>query len=634
MGVGIKTNLSSISSWFNNGDTASTNQTETTAFDRLANSVKNNAAKTTEKTPTTLEAQNIDFSTSIKNANRVLGALNSADSTVSSQEKIIEKIKAKANFATQDGTTSSEIEQIRKDIESLVNKLDNTSTTPSDTTLSLLGQTFYGQQYLNQNNSTIGSTANNLGNLSVQSLDSISTTGNLSLQFINQNGTVTNFDSATISDSASSNLASLAQDINSTSQNTGISASFMASSTSIDTISAGSVKGLVLNGVTIGNIDNIQNSDSDGTLVNTINSYKDQTGVLASVGSDGRLTLSSNTNSINVSSASTTTTVTTPNTSDTYYSVSKVNSQGIATHYVNLNSGDEVSASQIDANSEYVNNYYKIGGLFYINGQNGTFAGLSAPTNESNPYVSNISINYGYETRDGRNRDKYFRRYGQATSFDDTSTAGNDKLSAKDIKTKLNETTTSTTTVNGDIETLGFGENGFTNYGSLELQNSSATKVVAKMNGSDVKLDESNYSLATMSAILSDWSSGSTGSASLALEVATNSLNEVSSMKSSLSSNISTVQSQIDSYYKMQSSLSPANSIVPPVDYAVESANFDKNSVLTKSGSLLSAQSLVTQDSVSKLLFGMPQDIFMLGNDLLNAHSFSSAAKTNWHLLA
>ncbi|MBR2918057.1 MAG: flagellin B, partial [Campylobacter sp.] len=58
-----------------------------------------------------------------------------------------------------------------------------------------------------------------------------------------------------------------------------------------NTISAGSIKGLIINGVTIGNI-NVKANDSDNVLIGAINAKKDETGVEASI-ENGHLVLAS-----------------------------------------------------------------------------------------------------------------------------------------------------------------------------------------------------------------------------------------------------------------------------------------------------------------------------------------------------
>jgi flagellin len=63
--------------------------------------------------------------------------------------------------------------------------------------------------------------------------------------------------------------------------------------TAKDAVAGGDVKGLVINGVTIGDITGIKKDDSDGKLVAAINAVKDQTGVEAYIDNRGNLNLRS-----------------------------------------------------------------------------------------------------------------------------------------------------------------------------------------------------------------------------------------------------------------------------------------------------------------------------------------------------
>jgi flagellin len=96
-----------------------------------------------------------------------------------------------------------------------------------------------------------------------------------------------------MSHSAGTGLGQLANAINATTQQTGVSASFTVVTTGSGAVTAGNISGLRINGVTIGSITNIKANDSDGTLVNAINQFSTMTGVNASLDSQGRLSLTS-----------------------------------------------------------------------------------------------------------------------------------------------------------------------------------------------------------------------------------------------------------------------------------------------------------------------------------------------------
>ncbi|WP_141082472.1 flagellin, partial [Campylobacter porcelli] len=81
----------------------------------------------------------------------------------------------------------------------------------------------------------------------------------------------------------------IAEMMNSVSDKTGIKATVNNTQILSATISAGTIQGLLINGVTIGNV-TVKANDSDNTLIGAINAKKDETGVEASV-QNGRLVL-------------------------------------------------------------------------------------------------------------------------------------------------------------------------------------------------------------------------------------------------------------------------------------------------------------------------------------------------------
>ncbi|WP_069638184.1 flagellin, partial [Campylobacter pinnipediorum] len=87
-------------------------------------------------------------------------------------------------------------------------------------------------------------------------------------------------------------LGALAENINKVADQTGVRASFDVTIIGDKAIAEKSIKNLVINGVNIGDLE-VKANDSNGTLVNAINSVKDQTGVEASIDPQGKLRLTS-----------------------------------------------------------------------------------------------------------------------------------------------------------------------------------------------------------------------------------------------------------------------------------------------------------------------------------------------------
>jgi flagellin len=100
-------------------------------------------------------------------------------------------------------------------------------------------------------------------------------------------------ESVKISTSAGTGLGVLVETINKNAELTGVRATAVVQTTGSAAVAAGDIAGLVVNGVTVGDITSIADNDSTGSLRNAINAFSAQTGVIASVDSVGRLNLTS-----------------------------------------------------------------------------------------------------------------------------------------------------------------------------------------------------------------------------------------------------------------------------------------------------------------------------------------------------
>ena len=101
-------------------------------------------------------------------------------------------------------------------------------------------------------------------------------------------------ETAVISTGINTGIGALATTINKNSDKLGgIKASWTVLETGVSAIAAGSISSLEINGVNIGNIDNILTNDRDGKLINAINNAKDLTGVEAYTDERGNLNLRS-----------------------------------------------------------------------------------------------------------------------------------------------------------------------------------------------------------------------------------------------------------------------------------------------------------------------------------------------------
>ena len=99
--------------------------------------------------------------------------------------------------------------------------------------------------------------------------------------------------SVKISTSVGTGLGVLAEVINKNSDKTGIRAVANVISTSDAMIKSGTMSHVIINGITLGDINDIKAGDSDGRLVQAFNAATNQTGVEAFTDERGRLTLRS-----------------------------------------------------------------------------------------------------------------------------------------------------------------------------------------------------------------------------------------------------------------------------------------------------------------------------------------------------
>ena len=241
----------------------------------------------------------------IKNANDGIGIIQTADKAMDEQVKILNTIKTKATQAAQDGQTTDTRKALQKDITKLMQELDNIAGTTS-----FNGQQLLSGQYTNKE-FQIGAYSNTTVKASIgaTSSDKIGATRfetgaivkasnggaalkDVSMKFISVDGKDVQLESVSISTSAGTGIGVLAETINKNSNATGVRASWQVVGTGEKEIASGVVKGLKINGVTIGDI-TVQKADSDGALIGAINAVKDKTGVEAYVDEQGRLNLRS-----------------------------------------------------------------------------------------------------------------------------------------------------------------------------------------------------------------------------------------------------------------------------------------------------------------------------------------------------
>lgn len=258
-----------------------------------------------------LRSQSESLGQAIKNANDAIGIIQIADKAMDEQLKILDTIKTKAIQAAQDGQSQETRRSLQSDIRRLMEELDNIANTTSFNGQQMLSGAFTNKEfqigaYSNTTvKASIGSTSSDkIGHIRMESASMngegmlASAGGNnlteVSLNFKATDG-VNNYELETvkISTSAGTGIGALSEVINRFSDKLGVKATYNVMATGTSPVMSGTVRGLIINGVEIGTINDIRKNDADGKLVNAINSVKDQTGVEASLDITGRLNLNS-----------------------------------------------------------------------------------------------------------------------------------------------------------------------------------------------------------------------------------------------------------------------------------------------------------------------------------------------------
>ncbi|MDE6885428.1 MAG: flagellin B [Helicobacteraceae bacterium] len=258
-----------------------------------------------------LRSQSEALGQAVRNANDAIGMIQVADKAMDEQLKILDTIKVKAVQAAQDGQTTESRRALQSDILRLLEELDNIANTTSFNGQQMLSGAFSNKEfqigaYSNTTvKSSIGPTSSDkIGHIRMESssfsgagMESENGKENLTevaLNMLEVDG-VNSFELETvkISHSAGTGIGVLAEVINKNADKLGVRASYNVMATGSSAILSGTIKGLVINGSQIGTVNDVRKNDSDGRLINAINSIKERTGVEAFTDITGRLNLRS-----------------------------------------------------------------------------------------------------------------------------------------------------------------------------------------------------------------------------------------------------------------------------------------------------------------------------------------------------
>ncbi len=249
-----------------------------------------------------LRSQGLSLGQAIKNANDGISMVQTADGALEESINIVNTIKTKSIQAAQDGQTTDSRLAIQADINKLMEELDIIAKTTSFNNQKLLSGNFTNKKF--QIGAYSGETVNisigtgestKIGHISTSDL-TVAGVGTAALS-VYSNVQNRNFDLNEVEiqydNTRENSMGALADAINKLSDVLGITANATVVTKTDNSVNAGTTDSTFeINGVHIGAI-NVQNNDSDGALVASINQKTDQHGVFASIDEVGKLTLTS-----------------------------------------------------------------------------------------------------------------------------------------------------------------------------------------------------------------------------------------------------------------------------------------------------------------------------------------------------
>ncbi|MBV5278270.1 MAG: flagellin [Campylobacteraceae bacterium] len=301
MGFRINTNIAAL-----NSHTAATmnNRSLDNSLSKLSSGLRINKAADDASglsIANSLRAQASSLAQAVSNGNDAIGLIQTADGALNEYSSILDTIKTKAVQAASDGQNSTSRLAIQKDIDRLLENLNNIAKTTSFNGQKLLSGTFTNKEF------QMGSSANETVKASISSAETsqIGQTTQARLDIAGEGENQLTLVSGRTGESitlepfellsnnkAANGMGAVADQINKYSADTGITAKAVVGVTS-GVIAAGTTGiDFRINGILIGAV-NVSATDKDGTLLNAINKKTSETGVIATKNQDGTLALSS-----------------------------------------------------------------------------------------------------------------------------------------------------------------------------------------------------------------------------------------------------------------------------------------------------------------------------------------------------
>lgn len=307
MALRINTNVAALNAHKN---MTSTDNKLSQSLERLSSGLRINKAADDASGMSiadSLKSQSLGLGQAIKNANDGINIVQTADKALEESINIVNTIKVKATQASQDGQTTESRTAIQSDINKLMEELDTIAKTTSFNGQKLLSGNFTGKAFQTgayagetTNVSINSSESNKIGHVAstILKLDNNQTGGKVDLSVYStiQNETY-NIEAVEVgfTNNRQQGLGAVADAINKRSDVLGVTAKANVSSQTKDSIKAGTVKDLEINGTVIGAGKGIEVTDGDShnSLINAINAQTNNHGVLATKEGNGRLKLTS-----------------------------------------------------------------------------------------------------------------------------------------------------------------------------------------------------------------------------------------------------------------------------------------------------------------------------------------------------
>jgi len=301
MGFRINTNVASLTA---QTSAAVNNRNLDNSLSKLSSGLRINKAADDASglaIANSLRAQASSLGQAINNGNDAIGLIQTADGALSEYSNILDTIKTKSVQAASDGQNAASRLAIQKDINRLLENLNNIAKTTSFNGQKLLSGTFTNKEF------QVGANANETIKASISSAETSqigqTSRAKLSVAQLGENqltlksavsGTSIQLESVNLqmNNDPANGMGALADISNKHSAETGITAKAVVSSTTAAITAGTTGSDFAINGVNIGAI-NVSSNDSQGTLLTAINNKSTETGVTATKTADGKLTLTS-----------------------------------------------------------------------------------------------------------------------------------------------------------------------------------------------------------------------------------------------------------------------------------------------------------------------------------------------------